>query len=492
MHNKKSAFRMIAVTLLLIICLIIFIIIRSVSSHHSDSYYSDLQRMRSESYEGIFLSMYSPEVFHEEDFSTFRGLTIIKCENTAKSLHDVADYLDTAFSDNRGITNIYLGLDPLALWKHSNKQLRHWNRDLNQYLLPYVEAHPEVSFEILYPAPSMQYWLAQTDETRTLWMTTCKSLVSTLNGYSNVTMYFPGATHWLINNPGNYLDDLHYNDAVAQKLIMFTFCDGAMVITPGNADTLESMLNDMVAEEKEASTVYPDLTDLSVVFFGDSVIGNYTGSFSIPGVVNGFSGAHVYNCAQGGATASKDPATDDPAAAMSFVIAVDTFLKQDPTVLREDTVYRTSLEAYLNDDHRGRRLCFVINYGLNDYFSGYAVDDPEDPYDTVTYCGALRTGIRSLQEAYPDALILLAAPNYITFFENGTELHGEAGSTLAAYVQGAADVADQMGVPFYDTYHRLGVTADNAADYLADAVHLNEEGRFLFGTALIATLDHSR
>lgn len=102
---------------------------------------------------------------------------------------------------------------------------------------------------------------------------------------------------------------------------------------------------------------------------------------------------------------------------MSFVIAVDTFLKQDPTVLREDTVYRTSLEAYLNDDHRGRRLCFVINYGLNDYFSGYAVDDPEDPYDTVTYCGALRTGIRSLQEAYPDALILLAAPNYITFLK---------------------------------------------------------------------------
>ena len=234
------------------------------------------------------------------------------------------------------------------------------------------------------------------------------------------------------------------------------------------------------------------MSDLSVVFFGDSVIGNYTGSFSIPGVVNGFSGAHVYNCAQGGATASKDPATDDPAAAMSFVIAVDTFLKQDPTVLREDTVYRTSLEAYLNDDHRGRRLCFVINYGLNDYFSGYAVDDPEDPYDTVTYCGALRTGIRSLQEAYPDALILLAAPNYITFFENGTELHGEAGSTLTAYVQGAADVADQMGIPFYDTYHRLGVTEDNAADYLADAVHLNEEGRFLFGTALIATLDHSR
>ena len=53
-------------------------------------------------------------------------------------------------------------------------------------------------------------------------------------------------------------------------------------------------------------------------------------------------------------------------------------------------------------------------------------------------------------------------------------------------------VADKLGVPFYDTYHRLGVTEDNAADYLADAVHLNEEGRFLFGTALIATLDHSR
>ena len=58
--------------------------------------------------------------------------------------------------------------------------------------------------------------------------------------------------------------------------------------------------------------------------------------------------------------------------------------------------------------------------------------------------------------------------------------------------RGRHTVVGQMGVPFYDTSHRLGVTEDNAADYLADAVHLNEEGRFLFGTALIATLDHSR
>ncbi|MFQ7204296.1 hypothetical protein [Waltera sp.] len=35
----------------------------------------------------------------------------------AKSLHDVADYLDTAFSASNGITNIYLGLDPLAIWE---------------------------------------------------------------------------------------------------------------------------------------------------------------------------------------------------------------------------------------------------------------------------------------------------------------------------------------------------------------------------------------
>ncbi|MFQ7204293.1 hypothetical protein [Waltera sp.] len=43
----------------------------------------------------------------------------------------------------------------------------------------------------------------------------------------------------------------------------------------------------------------------------------------------------------------------------------------------------------------------MINYGLNDYFSGYAVDDPEDPYDTVTYCGALEQESAAYRKPIP-------------------------------------------------------------------------------------------
>lgn len=456
----------------------------------SHIYDSDLERLASESYEGIFLSMYSSDVFHEEDFTQFRGVNVVKCEYTPQDLHDIGAYLDKVFSSNNAITNIYLGLDPLALWEHSDKNMRHWNRDLNKYLLPYLEAHPDVSFEILYPAPSLAYWLDRTEDDRALWMTTCKSLTAAVYGYANTTTYFPAVAHWLIANPGNYLDEINFNTDIAQKLILLTFCDHEYIITPENANTLETMLSELVLPQREQRTTYPDLSDLTVVFFGDSVMGNFTGSFSVSGVVNGLSSAQVYNCAQGGAPATGDPAVSD--GTMNFNVAVEKFIAQDPSSLAADTVYRASLEEYLADDHTGHRLCFVINYGLNDYFGGSPVADPADPSNTATYCGALRTGISALQKAYPDAMILLAAPNYITAFSNGTELRSEDGGVLTDYVQGAAEVAADCGIAYYDTYNELGIDEANASTYLADNVHPSEEGRYLFGAALTYAIDNAR
>lgn len=54
---------------------------------------------------------------------------------------------------------------------------------------------------------------------------------------------------------------------------------------------------------------------------------------------------------------------------------------------------------------------------------------------------------------------------------------------------GAEETAAAMNVFFLNTNEALQWNPQNAACYLVDAVHPNEEGRFLFGTAIIKALD---
>ena len=110
------------------------------------------------------------------------------------------------------------------------------------------------------------------------------------------------------------------------------------------------------------------------------------------------------------------------------------------------------------------KLCFVINYGLNDYFEGYPLEK---------YCDGLENGIRTLRDAYPNAHILVISSNYILSFEKGTAPKGAA-----------EEIAAAEGVDFLNINEILQWNADNAAKYLADSIHPNEEGRWLFGVAV--------
>lgn len=480
---------MILLTLLFVGGLLFFFLFSREEKKHALEKQQDFSRLEAESCSGIFLSMYPIDGYAEEDFSAFRGLDILKCSYEAESLRDISEYLTKLLSTDNHITNVYLGIDPLTIWDSCHRSLPEWSENLKKELLDFAALHPEIQFEILFSYPSLEVWAETDNQDFDLWLTTCRSFLESVSLYANFTCYFPGSQHWLIANPGNYTENGSLNRTAANKLFLFTFCDGAFRITPDNAEALFSSLRTMREQEKNAPAEYADLSDYSIVFFGDSVIGNYEGSLSVPGVVAALSGAQTYNLATGGTSASVWPEHT-----MNFVKAVELFLKGSPqAVPAENSAYRASLEQYLSEYDEEKKLCFVINYGLNDYFSGYPVGcetmGAHNLYDTSTYCGALRTGIRALQEAYPEALIVLAAPNYITYFSNGTDLGSEKGGVLTDYVDAALKVADEMQIPCLNTYLALGYDAADAADYLADGTHLNEEGRFLFGEVLIQRIN---
>ena len=207
-----------------------------------------------------------------------------------------------------------------------------------------------------------------------------------------------------------------------------------------------------------APASYSDLSDYDIVFFGDSVFGNYQDFASIPGVIGALTKASVHNRAIGGSSATQLTPDDK-----YFPSAVQRFLSEDTAEISGE-----------------KKLCFVINYGLNDYFTGYTVEQYRD---------GLQAGVQSLQDAYPDAEILIASSNFITAFANGTAFNNDLNEILNDYVTGAEETAAAMNVFFLNTNEALQWNPQNAACYLVDAVHPNEEGRFLFGTAIIKALE---
>lgn len=446
---------------------------------HKKSMREDLQKIASEEYQAVYLSMYEPDAFSEETFHYYIGTEAVKCTYRSRSFSDVSKYLDAAFASGNEITRVYLGLDSLKLWNSCYRNMEVWNRTLEEKIAPYIASHPDTKFKIIFSHPSLEYWAKISPEKRSLFAATCQTLTGYFYKFPNVFTYFPGGEEWVISNPDNYSNSQETTDAMEQHLFLMAQAD-AFQITPDNSASIFHEFENTVNAYLSSPNQYPNLSDWSIVFFGDSIMGNYEGSLSIPGVISGLSNAHTYNCATGGTHASVKSAD-----ILSFPNAAELFIRQEPSLIPGDSPYPASLDNYLREFSPDRKLCFVIHYGLNDYFGGYKPENTEAPYDPTTYSGALRTGIKTLQEAYPDALIIVDTPNFITTFDNGTSPTGEKGHVLTDYVDAALKVSVEMNVLCFDTYTALGIDEANAHDYLADQCHLNEKGRFLFGTTFL-------
>lgn len=473
MKKKNLAFQAgILVCLLLLVLGAIFLCIRL-------AVWRKPARLPGESYQSVFFSMYDIAAYSEEDFMTYRGISTLKADDKVQDWEDIGSYLSEILSSQKTLTNIYIGLDPAALWEDSHEDKDRLAEDLERYFAPYVTAHPDVSFEILLYAPSIRYWTDMTENQLEEHLEAYGQLATDLGAWENVMTFFIGGEQWLIMNPGNYLDGLQTNADVSRKILLHTFCDRNYLIGPGNAADVLDGLRELVKKEKESLAVYPDFSDLCIVFFGDSVMVYNEGSYSIPGVINGLTGAEVYNCGWGGISAASSLSQE-----VNFNSLVARFLQGNTEGLEENEFVQ-GLTGYLNRASQDKKLCFVVEYGLNDYFGGVETENPEAPYDTDTYAGALRTGIRTLQQAFPESEILLLTPTYTASFSGGSERMGDKGGRLTDYVDTAIRVAEEMNVYCLDNYADSGINEETFETYLADGLHPSEAGSFLLGERIL-------
>ena len=441
--------------------------------------YEDMEMISQEEYEGIFISMYSVEEYSEADFSMFRGVKTIITSGLVSGFAELKEYMEAVFATANNMTNVYFGIDPVKLWDSSKQNEKTWNKGMREAFLTFIEANPHITFEIMLPYSGLDYWVDMTAKEREQAWSAYSNFVASLEGYSNVLVYFMGAEQWLISNPGNYEEEGKVNPVVAQKLMLFTFCDHQYQISCANLNEVYGKLTALVEAKDQHPATYPDLSEWTLVFWGDSVIGNYKGSFSVTGAVNGLSGAQVYNYAIGGTQA-----TDRADYQVSFPDMVNLLKTRDMGLSREET--QLPYEVLENE---GNKVCFLVHYGLNDYFNGVAVENPSDLFDAETFAGAVKTGVQELKTNFPKATIILMTPPSCGAFSSGTDINSKVGGLLVDYVAAIQKISQEMDVICMNNYVDLGITEENRDDYMADGIHLNEQGRYVLAQQIVRVLE---
>ena len=434
----------------------------------------DFDRFSTEEYDSAFLSMYPIDNYDEADFNYWHAKKSIFTTHEIPNQFILKCYLKKIQETCPLVDTIYLGIRPEYISGESLTEL--------------LSAYPQYHFYLLLAHPSMKYWTGLSEQSCEESLASYRSCMDSLLEQPNASLYFWGNAEWLICNPANYEDTFLTNGAISKHLMHFEEFPDHWINYTG-PQTAMDQLTDIVAKYRSVPENSFGLEGKKIVFFGDSVIGNYTISNSIPNVTGGLTGAVSYNLGLGGTSAAQ------PVSGSACLVSiVDAFLAKDASLLPANSQACIGLEEYLTDTAASpdqqtsdTPYCFVINYGLNDYFMGLPISS-EDPYDISTFTGAFRTVIRNLHTAYPDARIVVNTPNFTSYFNNGTDAMSEYGHQHVDYVEALIALADEQDIELLDVYHLLDINAGNHPVYLLDGCHPNERGRFLIGQLIAEQL----
>ena len=446
---------------------------------------SDIERVNAEKPACLLLSMLQTESFRGEDFSYFRGMSTVKAEHRFENLNDIGDFLG-AVEESPAV--VYMAIDPVYIGSRYGFHASLYGWDYRDKLLSVVRRNADTTYEILLAHYPLQYWESLSDREREEAISSYRDFVNIFGGESNVKIFFLGAEEWLIANPANYETENSCNEVVTRTIIAFTIKDDTYRLTVQNMEDKFALIRTLAENGSTEPLLFnylsaasTDLRDTDIVFFGDSIIGNFTGSLSIPGVVAGFLGARTYNLGVGGTAATFGGEGD-----LSLHSVMDAFFEGDASRFDDVFPVKSGVEEYVSDhaDGGARSTCFILNFGLNDYFAGLPVDVPMSADERSCYTGALRLAVMRLREVYPDCRIILMTPGYSALFEGGTQVLSPEGGVLRDYVDAVLRTADEVGVEVFDSFNELGVGADNVWTYTPDGVHPNVLGRYVIGRRL--------
>ncbi len=475
---KSKRIWIIIIGILIVAGLITFFVLQNRSTQGDDLLQTDPwtdSALDAGNYEAVFCTMDGTFYFSEQEFLEYRGLKVVKPAKKLENLTHIKQMTELVNEKSESLTTVYLQINPMQLYRSLGEEMQ-WQEMLEACMVTPIQENVDVTYEILLSYPALSYLAAFSEEEWQVYKQVYFDFVAALSGLENVFVYYLGDKEWLNRNPLNYENDFMVNRLVEKNIILSTFCDRKYTVSPSEMQILLMELEELLGFYRAAE--YPDLSEWSFVFLGDSIIGNDRSTCSVPSVVSAFSGADVYNCGKNGAAV-----TYDTEAEISFLDVTQAIITGDTKAIA-DAELAGAINSF-KEEYDTEKLCFVLNYGLNDYFKGYPVADENDEYNRETFMGALRTGIGQLKQAYPDAVIIVMLPTYTVLYEEGTQIMSSEGAELVEYRSAARSVAEEMGVLWKDNYADMPMDIQTNSVFLSDGTHLNEWGRYVFGNQFV-------
>lgn len=235
----------------------------------------------------------------------------------------------------------------------------------------------------------------------------------------------------------------------------------------------------------------------TILCLGDDPFSLNQGEGGLAEQIAAKTGATVYNGSFTGTTiAMQNPSYQDWyfLDAFSFSYVAQSLASGDFDIMRQAAAYsydeafpRTTEMLASLDMSSVDILC--IMYDASDYINMRPSDDPNAPYDTITYTGALRSGIEAIQQAYPYIRIVIMSHTFChSIDENGNFQNGDRADlghgTLSHYFQKELDVTMDCGVSFIDNFYG-SINEDNYLEYMTDYIHFNDAGREILANRFV-------
>ena len=443
----------------------------TVYSYKNFDYFDDrifqnnMIRLASEKYDSFYYSFLGSTIEDAGKFPTFFGNTPIFITPSDIEYEDTNVLLDMAVAKD-GLKYAFFEIDPVTFIKGDGKEEF-------EYFNKMIEKYSDVSFYAILSYPSVSYWKSLSEDERKQTLDDYESCIATLTHNDNLSMYWPGNNKWLIESPDNYINEVPASD-VALNLLILTTCNLKYSVDKKSFADEKDVLLEIVKEDVK----YPDLSGKEIVFFGDSIMGNYHGPLSIPGESASLSGADTYNLGVGGTCAIRD-----------FNKLVDAFLGSGSLSDIEDKDFLSELERFENEHDENKELYFIVNYGVNDYFMGVPAHvntgAPYSEYAYDSYEASMTDGIIKLQSTYPNAKIIILSPIYTNYFEAGERIMSDVGAPLQTYRDMGKFISEKLGTEWIDSLNLIEINEDNYETYLIDEVHPNFDGIYLISDSII-------
>ena len=472
MKEKKSKIFIVSSAIIVLLAIILIVICQMPAYREKERKAEAILQFATSSYDCVFLSMFPTDTFHAEDFLTYEARTIAMPDITIPDYETMYSFFQYLKEYKHEIKEMYLGLSPDRITAEQAESL--------------VQMFPDTLFKVFPEWLPLKEWQSAKDADALT--AKYQDMVYAMTHQPNALVYPFFSHEWIIADDTNYLKGSLLKEDVALRTYLLSLIGPeeaahSFYARPDRVDELFAEFRAFLSVAETGEYFFPDLSDLEVVFLGDSIFGNYNDRRSIPGYVSNLSGAETYNLGWGGATAS-----DRDGICLRPVL--NALLSQDPSFLPKDSQAYAGLTKYLlqaRKSDKSRRLIFVLHFGINDYFEGVPISS-DHPTDASTFSGALKNVVDQLQSAFPDAQVCLVVPNPIFAFQNGTEVINTAeGTTYADYAQSILDLARKEGLSCLDNYHDSHLEKTQWL-YYADDIHPNDYGRYKIAYALMQLL----